>query len=111
MKKNLLILPFAFAMAIQSSCGEDTNTSVVNQVNKIMTPERPVISSETAVMIARGFLCFDFDLRDRKVSVTETSDTWHVQFVRTKNLHAEGGDPSLVISKKNGEIISGNVAK
>lgn len=78
----------------------------------------PIISSETAVFIAKGILCFDYDLSDRKVTVeTETKlwkekgEMWKVTFRRTKDQESFGGDPIVWIFKRNGERFTVKHAK
>lgn len=110
MKMSIRLIILFVALNFFVSCGQKASETY-NRAPDTKPVPRTTISSDTAILIARGFLCFDFDLRDSKVFVTETSDTWKVQFVRTKNLQAEGGDPHLVIRKDSGEIVSGNVAK
>jgi hypothetical protein len=98
------------ALTVLSSCEQTARVHDTQSPDPSATSKEDV-SSETAILIARGFLCFDFDLRNRNVFVTDLSDSWQVQFVRTKDLDIEGGDPFLIIRKDSGEIVSGNVAK
>jgi len=110
MKRIIRLVFVLVTLTLLSSCEQKATVHNTQSPDALPT-SRTAISSETAILIGRGFLCFDFDLRDRKVFVTEKSDTWQVQFVRTKDLDIEGGDPVLIIRKDTGEIVSGNVAK
>lgn len=79
----------------------------------------PIISSETAIDIAKGILCLDYDLRNRKITVeTETElwkdkgEMWKVTFYGEKVKDSwGGGDPIVWIFKHNGERFTVKHAK
>ena len=78
-------------------CKTDNDNYSANQINSAK------ISSETAVMIAKGLLCFDYDLENYDVSVEETSESWEIKFSR-KDIKTSKFGPMAFVSKTNGEV-------
>lgn len=73
----------------------------------------PKISSETAILIAKGLMFSDYDLKNYEVSTKEDESFFEVTFSRLpdkKNICC-GGDPIVVIRKKTGEIVSYRTGK
>ena len=112
-KMKILVI-FSFLLSIiQFSCLASNNKES-EQINKSQTNKLetscPFISSETAINIAKGILCLDYDLNDREVKVEteielwkDKGEMWKVTFYRTKNKDSFGGDPIVWILKSNGE--------
>jgi hypothetical protein len=115
--KTLLFSIFALQMScLQTSDSENSHNN--NKITEVSKQTCPLISSDTAVNIAQGYLFLDYDLRDRETKVeTETelwkdkAEMWKVTFHRTKNRDAFGGDPVVWILKNNGEIFTVKHAK
>lgn len=102
--KGFIILIFSFLFVLQSCCMQQESISNTNAIKESGLTNTAVISSDTAIIIAKGYFCFDYDLRNYDVSVTEQSDAWKVQFIK-RNLESEGGNPIIFIHKSNGERI------
>jgi hypothetical protein len=64
------------------------------------------ISSKTAVLIAKGYLCFDYELKNYNVSVIERPEIWEVKFSKKKKGYEKYG-PVIFINKTNGETVGG----
>ncbi len=62
------------------------------------------ISSETAIQIAKGYLCFDYNLKNYDISTSEKPDSWEIKFVGRGSINEETG-PIVYINKINGERI------
>ena len=115
MKISLTASAFLLFVVL-SSCSvsnNGTNAHVSNENKSEVNDNCKIISSETAVLIAQGYLYTSYELRGREVRVeTETElwkdkgEMWKITFQRTKNLDAFGGDPIVWIFKSNGEIFS-----
>ncbi len=99
MKKVLLIICLSFLnlQACYTPCRTIGDANVTNSA-------APKISSETAVIIARGYLCFDYNLKNYNISVIEKPDTWEIRFL-SKDSNFEGFGPIIFISKMNGELV------
>jgi hypothetical protein len=71
------------------------------------------ISSETAILIAKGLLFLDYNLKNYEVSIKEDEDFFEVSFSRLseKTNVCCGGNPSVVIRKTTGEIVSYKTGK
>lgn len=62
------------------------------------------ISSETAVLIAKGRLFLDYDLRNYDVSSEEKENSWEIHFL-SRCRDCEGGDPFVEKTKADGTIV------
>ncbi|MCV4600363.1 hypothetical protein OFC63_30540, partial [Escherichia coli] len=61
------------------------------------------ISPETAAAIAKGYMCLDYELKEYKVEVLESTDTYEIRFRRVINQHLGIEGPTIFLRKSNGE--------
>lgn len=83
-----------------TKCDTEYNSNLVVEHNST----NQGISSETAKQIAKGYLVFDYDLRNYDFSVLENQNSWEVRFIG-KGVINKGTCPVVFINKLNGEII------
>ena len=62
------------------------------------------ISSETATLIAHGYMFMDYDPRNYDVSTDEYPDTWRVQYTM-KCRDCNGGNPYVLVNKRTGQVV------
>lgn len=105
-----LSLVLLFSTFSCSTLNEESNEKINNTNKNELERSCQFISSETAILIAKGILCLDYDLSDREIKVeTETElwkdkgEMWKITFYRTKDRDIPGGDPIVWIFKNNGE--------
>jgi len=112
--KKVIVFGFGLVLLFSMlSCSLLNNESKekIDDINRNESKQScPLISSETAILIAKGILCLDYDLSDREIKVeTETElwkdkgEMWKITFYRTKDRDIPGGDPIVWIFKNNGE--------
>lgn len=126
MKMNLskkvafVVQSILFAMLLACAMPENkTDGKTVEATSQEAVKACPVISEETAAVIAKGILCLDYDLRNREVKVeTETElwkdkgEMWKITFYGKKDKDSwGGGDPIVWIYKSNGERFTVKHAK
>lgn len=116
----MLIKTLIFSIIVlQISCFQTSDSSSSQNNNKISEEAKqtcPLISSETAILIAKGILCLDYDISDYEPLVeTETElwkdkgEIWKVTFVSKRE--KTFGDPIVWIFKHNGERFTVKHAK
>lgn len=93
----IICLSFFNLQACYAPCRSGGDADASNSVT-------PRISSETAVIISKGYLCFDYNLKNYNISVIEKPDTWEVRFL-SKDSGFEGSGPIIFISRMNGELV------
>lgn len=101
MKLVLVIcISFFSLQACNTKCENEYNANSATEANSI----NQGISSETAETIAKGYLVFDYELRDYKISVLENQDKWEVRFIGKGPIN-EGTGPVVFLNKLNGERV------
>jgi hypothetical protein len=102
MIKSTILLTFFLLLVLQISCLKQSGN--LSNTNALKDPpvNSSVITSDTAILIAKGYLCFDYDLINYDVSVTDKEDIWEVRF-SSKRQDSYGYGPVVLISKINGE--------
>ncbi len=113
--KTLILL----IIALQVSCFQANTSESSQNNNKVIEDLKktcPTISSETAVLIAQGYMFLDYDLRNREPKVkTEAElfknygEMWEVTFVSKSE--KSFGDPIVWVLKANGEVFTVKHAK
>lgn len=113
-----IIVLLIFGVLFLVSCGGKTSliSSIDSNEEKVVPATSPPnscpsISSEIAVLIAKGYMFDDYDLQNREIIVKEESDLWKITLYRKANRNTFGGDPIVWINKSNGEIIRVEHAK
>ncbi len=96
-----LFLTGVLFVVFQAGCCNCDNQTLKNQNSTIY--ERH-ISSETAVLIAKGALQTSFTDKDYDVSVKDGVDNWEIHF-STKCVGCTDGHPFVKVNKANGEVI------
>lgn len=62
------------------------------------------ISLETSVLIAKGELFLDYDLKSYEVSVESRENFWEVHFISTCET-CHGGNPYVRVDKASGRVL------
>lgn len=91
---------FILALLV-TSCMPDSS---VESQSKVGCPEHACkISSKTAEVIAKGYMCLDYQLSNFAVEVVESKDTYEVRFRRVKEQQLGEGGPIVFLRKSDGE--------
>ena len=69
-----------------------------------MSPACPVISKETAVLIAKGALQTSYNESRFNIDVGEDGENWIVKF-QTKCSACNDGNPYALVKKSSGEVV------
>ncbi len=97
-----IIFAFLVVSAIFLTGCNDKET--LNNLNsRITNLENRKISSDTAILIAKGQMS-EIKMKDYEISVKETIDSWEVHF-KAKCISCTDGEPYVVINKMTGEIV------
>lgn len=101
---KFLVLAICFSLLNLQACNtkQDVECNANLLTEQISTT--PIISSETAKIIAKGYLTFDYNLKNYSITVLENPDSWEVRFVGEGPIN-EGTGPVVYINKINGERI------
>lgn len=68
------------------------------------------ISRETAILIAKGDSCGNYDFESLNILISEEPNAWRLVF-ELKDKSLDGGGPSYLIEKKTGKILQASYAK
>lgn len=112
MKIKLLTINLFAILALSTSCS--LPCSEIDSTQIPVKESCSSVSSETAVLIAQGYMFSSYDLLTRKVKVEtenemwkDRGEMWRVTFYRKgKDRDIYGGDPVVWIFKNNGEIFN-----
>lgn len=93
-------------LSLQIGCYSKESGVSSNLVNKKkeVNNVQANIDSETAILIAKGAIALDYDIRDYSIEVKEEMRGWRVAF-RLKDQGMIGGEPSFLIDKTNGKLL------
>ena len=84
------------------SCLPRKEAESVNNASRDNALINSSISAETAKFIARGYLCFDYDLRGLDTEVADSDKSWKVSFFNRESNEKKYG-PIIFIDKVTGE--------
>jgi hypothetical protein len=88
---------------IQFGCRSDAAIKDLN--DRISALENRKISSETAILVAKGELSNHVDLKSFEVTgINEGIDYWEVRFI-SKCRDCLDNQPSVVVNKTSGEVV------
>ena len=88
-------------ISLSISCGIHSECSGENANQEIIVQQTQGISSETAVAIAKGYLCFDYDLRGFDIDVLEHENDFEVHFKQRVGENV-GTGPVVIVKKADG---------
>ncbi len=104
--KSTILFALFLSFLLQNSCMKQTgNLSNTNTTENVQM-DSSVVSSDTAMLVAKGYLCFDYDLKNYDISTTEKEDIWEVRF-SSKKQGNYGYGPVVFVSRINGELKGG----
>lgn len=99
------VILFFCAAGFLISCGQsDLDKRVADLEAKVAKCEDQKISPETAILIAKGYMFLDYDLKNDNIETTEYPESWRVQF-DSKCQNCDGGNPHVLIDKKTGQVL------
>lgn len=74
--------------------------------NMQVTSNKPYISKEIAILIAKARISSDYDLKHYNEMIVENDTSWTVNFIfKPEYKHLTGGQPSVEVDKKTGEVV------
>ena len=68
------------------------------------------ISTDTAILIAKGDAAENYTLDRYDITVTDEPEGWRIVF-KLKNTHAFGGGPEYLVDKTTGKILKAKYEK